>query len=86
MQTYNQINIRRSEVHCGSAIELGGSGLPYYCTPPVCVPAVPGALAVWRLSKNKTKKLSLLNPVCYYFGRPRTRQRGLDVCCAEYVT
>jgi len=48
-----QINIHRSEVHCGSAFEPGGSGLPYYCTPPVCVPDVFGALAVWRLLKNK---------------------------------
>ena len=48
-----QINIHRSEVHCGSAFEPGGSSLPYYCTPPVCVPAVLGALAVWRLSKKK---------------------------------
>jgi len=37
-----QINIHRSEVHCGSAFEPGGSGLPYYCTPPLCVPAVLG--------------------------------------------
>jgi len=43
-----QINIHRSEVRCGSAFEP----LPYYCTPPVCVPAVPGALVVWRLSKK----------------------------------
>jgi len=55
MRMYNQIKIHRSEVHCGSAFEPGGSGLPYYCTPPVCVPAVLGALAVWRLSTNKTK-------------------------------
>jgi len=27
-----------------------------YCTPPVCVPAVIGALAVWRLSTNKKKE------------------------------
>ena len=27
-----QINIHRSEVHCGSAFEPGASGLPYYCT------------------------------------------------------
>jgi len=51
----HQINIHRSEVHCGSAFEPGGSSLPYYCTPPVCVPAVLGALAVWRLSKTKQK-------------------------------
>jgi len=50
-----QINIHRSEVHCGSAVESGGSSLPYYCTPPVCVPAVLGALAVWRLSKIKNR-------------------------------
>ena len=42
-------------VHCRSAFEPGGSGLPYYCAPPVCIPAVLGALAVWRLS-TKTKK------------------------------
>jgi len=29
---------------------------PYYCTPPVCVPDVIGALAVWR--QNNTKKIS----------------------------
>jgi len=40
------------KVHCGSAFEPGASGLPHYCTPPVCVPDVLGALAVWRL-KNK---------------------------------
>ena len=28
------------------AFEPGDSGLPYYCTPPVCVPDVIGALAV----------------------------------------
>jgi len=33
--------------HCCSAFELGASGLPYYCTPPVCVPAVIGGQAVW---------------------------------------
>jgi len=52
----NQINIHRSEVHCGSAFEPGSSGLPFYCTPPLCVPAVLGALAVWRLSTKKPKK------------------------------
>jgi len=33
-------------VHCGSAFKLGTLGLPYHCTPPVCVPDVFGALAV----------------------------------------
>jgi len=43
-----------SMVHCGSAFVLGAFGLPYYCTPPVCVPDVLGTLAVWR--QNKTKQ------------------------------
>jgi len=34
-----QIHIHASRVHCGSVFESGPSGLPYYCTPPVCVPA-----------------------------------------------
>ena len=33
-------------VHCGSAIEPGASRLHYYYTPPVCIPAVIGGLAV----------------------------------------
>jgi len=47
------------KVHCGNAFEPGASGLPYYCTPPVCqcVPAVLGALAVWRHNQKKTKKI-----------------------------
>jgi len=43
-----------SMVYCG-AFEPGASGLPYYCTPPVCVPAVLGALAVWRHNKQNKK-------------------------------
>ena len=39
------------KVHCGSASEPGASGLPDYCTPPVCVPDVIGALAVWQQKK-----------------------------------
>ena len=41
------------KVYCGSTFEPGASGLPYYCTPPMCVPHVIGALAVWRQSKKK---------------------------------
>ena len=41
---------------CGSAYEPGGSGLPCYCAPPACVPAVLGALAVWQFSTKKIKK------------------------------
>ena len=48
------------KVHCGSAFEPGVSGLPYYCTPPVCVSAVIGALAVWR--PNNKKKKRVLHP------------------------
>jgi len=42
-------------MNCGSAFEPGASGLPYYCTPPVCVPDVIGALAVWRQIKKGKK-------------------------------
>jgi len=48
-----QNNIYVSKVHCGSA--FGPSWLPYYCTPPVCFPAVIGALAVRRQITNKEK-------------------------------
>ena len=37
----------------GSAFEPGASGLPYYCTPPVSVPDVIGALTVWRQTHKK---------------------------------
>jgi len=40
------------KVHCWSASEPGASGLPDYCTPPVCVPDVIGALAVWQQKNN----------------------------------
>ena len=46
-------HVSNFKVHCGSAFEPGASGLPYYCTPPVCVPAVLGALAVWLHNQNK---------------------------------
>ena len=43
-----------SKVHCGSAFEPGTSRLPYYCTPPVCVPDVIGAvLTVWWQNTQK---------------------------------
>ena len=42
-------------MHCRSAFEPGVSGLPHYCTPPVCVPAVIGALAVWQ-KKNRWRE------------------------------
>ena len=44
------------KVHCGSALESGASGLPYYCSPPVCSPTVFGALAVWWYNIKKRGK------------------------------
>jgi len=45
--------------------EPGASGLPYYCTPPVCVPDVIGALAVWRQNiKKKKNERSLGSLAC----------------------
>jgi len=41
------------KVHCGSAFEPGTSGLPHYCTPPACIPAVIRGLAVWQHNKKK---------------------------------
>jgi len=52
---------------CGSVFEPGDSGLPYYCTPPVCVPALLGALTVWQLSKKP--KIEITN---YIKGHPKT--------------
>jgi len=50
------VYVSKFEVHCGNAFEPGASGLPYYCTPPVCVPDVLDTLAVWRLTKKKNYK------------------------------
>ena len=38
------------------SILSGASGLPYYCTPLVCISVVIGLLAVWQHNKPKTKK------------------------------
>jgi len=43
----------QSLVHCGSAFQPGASRLHYYCTPPACLPAVLGALAVLRQNNQK---------------------------------
>ena len=40
-------------------------GLPYYCTPPLCVPAVLGALAVWRYNETKKKLLKRVGSAYY---------------------
>ena len=44
-----QVRKKRKKVYCGSTLGPGASGLPYYCTLPVCVPAVLGGLTVWHL-------------------------------------
>jgi len=46
----------KSKVHCKSAFEPRASGLPYYCTPPVCVPDEIGALTLWRQKTTKKKE------------------------------
>jgi len=46
----------QGKVHCGSALGPGASGLLYYCTPLVWVPAVIQGLAAWQHNKPKTKK------------------------------
>jgi len=43
----------KSKFHCGSALGLGASGHPYYCTLPVYVPDVNEALALWRQNTQK---------------------------------
>jgi len=43
------------------SIRSGASGLPYYCTPLVCISVVIGWLTVWRHNKPKTKNTSGLN-------------------------
>jgi len=53
-------------VHCRSAFEPGASSLPYYCTPPVCVPAVIGALAVWRQKNSSSdSELKRIGPASF---------------------
>ena len=55
----------KSKVHCGSALRPGTSGLPYYCTPLVCAPAIIGALAVWQQNtKTKQKHPCSSGPRC----------------------
>ena len=60
MFTWNQYSYVQGPLRECRSIRPGGFGLPYYCTPPVCVPAVLGALAVWRLSQKKRKNCNAL--------------------------
>ena len=60
------------------SIRSGASGLPYYCTPLVCISVVIGLLAVWRHNKPKTKKTKVDRLDCqpYYCTSICTRS-----CC-----
>jgi len=74
-----QNNIHVSKVHCGSAFEPGASGLPHYCTPPVCIPDVIGALAVWRQNTQK-KKSGVHSPHSHTHSSPRHTPVEHDTC------
>ena len=51
----------------------GASGLPYYCTPFVCIPAVIGLLAVWRHNKpKKTKKTGQRSDIAAGYKKRKT--------------
>ena len=54
-----QKNVLVSKVHCWSALGPGASGPPYYCTPPVTVPAVLEGLAVWLHNKKKKRAVAV---------------------------
>ena len=54
----------KSIIHRGSAFKPGASGLPYYCTPPVCVPAV---IATGRASCVVTNNPLRLNGRMFSF-------------------
>jgi len=53
----NKQTNKQSKVHSGSALGPGASRLPYYCTPPVCIPAVIGRLVVWRHNNKKNHRV-----------------------------
>ena len=49
------------------SIRSGAYGLPYYCTPPVCVPAVIGEPAAWWHNKNKNNNENVLQSSVLFF-------------------
>jgi len=79
--------VSKFEVHCGRAFEPGASGLPYYCSPPVCVPDVLGALAVWRHWHNKKNTGQILGS--YVANRVLAvllgRRLTLSLCLSELL-
>jgi len=57
MYMLNQyISVRGPLRECRS-IQSGASGLPYYCTPLVCISVVIGSLTVWQHNKPKPKPI-----------------------------
>ena len=68
------------KVHCGSAFEPGASGLPHYCTPSVCVPAVINWFWLRGWQNNKRAICAGTAHVFWnfisLFERPRTRLVG----------
>jgi len=79
IQIYSlQYEIRVSKVHCGSDFEPGDSGLPYYCTAPVCVPDVIGALGVWWHNNKKTKTQSMTGPYLLGGIEPNKRKNQIE--------
>ena len=54
-QTYITLHTRVQGPLRESPLQPGARGLPYYCTPLVCVPKIQGGLAVWRLNQPKPK-------------------------------
>jgi len=49
-------NSQRTDLRFKKKNHSGFCGLPYYCAPPVCIPAVIGGLAVWQHCKPKPKQ------------------------------
>jgi len=61
------------------SILSSASGLPYYCAPLVCVPAVIGLLAVWRYNKPKPQpEFSPKKVVSVYFSPDPYTAPGLS--------
>jgi len=52
LSVYMCVCMSQFDVHWWSAFAQVASGLLYYCTPPLCVPDILGALAVWRHTKK----------------------------------
>jgi len=77
--TFTSNNIHVSEVHCGSDFESGGSVLPNYCTPPMFVPDVLGALTVCWFSKKKSVQW-------WAFRKPKARPRAYKLTSVVFVT